>query len=138
MDEMRSRGYHVGKASQFMKFGAIAPRGHASGAVGQRGFQRDLFGFADIMAYKPGLVGMTAVQSTTKPQITAHLRKYREDDETRQRIRDFLLCSNVLLIHGWQRVEVPTKSKTAKSATKTVWTLTEHIVTLADMELKVK
>lgn len=76
--------------------------------VGIGGYRKDPFGFMDILAF--GGNAILAVQTTSRAQITAHLRKYRQDPEVRDKIRKWLVGPAAFHVHGWQRVELPTKT----------------------------
>ena len=96
---------------------------------GLHGVRKDLYGFVDILAYKHD--GETiAVQTTSRQQITAHLRKYRGDEDTRQKILDWLAQpGRAFVIHGWICEELPTKA----GGTKARWRCEERKVTSADL-----
>lgn len=128
---MRSRGYHCDNVNEY-----VLRRGPSVGKKARFGYRRDAFAFMDLLAFKAGEAGSTAVQCTTKKQISSHLRKYRRDPETRQRIIDWILAGNTLIIQGWSVIQVATTSKNAKTPFVNRWTCDEHFVSLEDMELK--
>jgi hypothetical protein len=97
------------------------------------GFRKDLFGFIDILAYREDTAHpqTLAVQTTSRQQITAHLRAYRKDAELSARIRRWLsVPGRAFVVHGWECVEVPTKRG---DGTKAEWQLTERWVTAEDV-----
>lgn len=112
------------------------------------GYRKDLFGFCDVLAYRQEPtklevvdphdyrnvhVCILAIQTTSRAQMTAHLRQYRdgEDNELRDRLRAWMAMPGAaFLIHGWEPLEVPNKST---SGTHVEWTLTERLVTPADL-----
>lgn len=101
------------------------------------GFRRDLFGFADILAYDPYETGcgVLAVQTTSRQQMSAHLRSYRRDEAVRNNLVAWLSgTSRRFEIHGWEAVEVPC---TTRVGTKVRWDCTVRRVTLEDLEQEV-
>ena len=122
---LRDRGYTAEVCEQFKA--RVDGRGQA--AIFRGGFRKDLFGFADIIAYSPALT--LAVQTTSRQQMTAHLRAYRRDPAIVERIRGWLANPlRRLVIHGWEPLLVPCKSK---AGTKVSWELTEREITIGDL-----
>lgn len=98
--------------------------------AGVGGYRKDLFGFVDIMAYR--LDQTLAVQTTSFQEMAPHIRDFRDDDELRVRILDWIRDEHrSLVIHGWRCMEVPLKRG---SGTKAQWQLTERTVEPADLE----
>jgi hypothetical protein len=124
MKYLRAQAYHVDKCEQYKsRFGEAVKDGGFAG-----GFRKDLFGFMDLLCYSDAEV--LAVQTTSRQQITAHLRQYRRDPEVAAAIRDWIgVSGRRFVIHGWECVEMPTR----KGGVKAVWQLTERVVTLADV-----
>jgi hypothetical protein len=122
---LRKRGYTAEVCEQFKA--RVQGKGQAAKFAG--GFRKDLFGFADIIAFSPDET--VAVQTTTRMQMTAHLRAYRRDLETAERIRRWLSHpTRRLVVHGWECVQVPCRSK---AGTKAQWQLTEREVSVGDL-----
>ena len=101
------------------------------------GYRKDLMGFIDVLAIRgpdQGAYpeGMTlAVQTTSRMQVSAHLRAYREDPELRQGILAWLDCqTRRFVIHGWEAVSVPKKDG---KGDKVMWTVLLRDVTPADL-----
>lgn len=106
-------------------------------ATGQRakyagGYRKDLWGFADIIAFRRLVPGIIAVQCTTAASVTGHVLKYRRDEEIRANILACLAAGNRFLIHGWKKTTVANKSNTGTHAR---WELTVREITAVDMEL---
>lgn len=93
------------------------------------GYRKDLFGFQDVQAYKVGVPGVWAIQSTSRQYMSDHLKKYRRNPEVTQKIRDWLACGNRFSIVGWEYMMVP---KLKGGGTKGVWKIHENPVD-ADM-----
>jgi hypothetical protein len=107
------------------------PFGNAVGGF-SGGFRKDLFNFMDILAFSNDEV--IAVQTTSRQQMTAHLRKFRRDAETADAIRKWLFgLRRRMFVHGWEPVMVPTK-KGAKCGTRVKWTVDIREVTPADLD----
>lgn len=109
-------------------------------ATGQRakyaaGYRKDLWGFADIIAFRRLVPGIIAVQCTTAASVSGHIRKYRRDAETRENILACLAAGNRFVIHGWKKTTVANKSNTG---THTRWELTVREIAVVDMELTAK
>lgn len=80
--EMRGRGYHCAVVEKWNAFAKI---------------RIDLFGFGDILCFKDGESGVTAIQATTSPNISARLKKINENSY----VQPWLRCGNNLIVHGW-------------------------------------
>jgi hypothetical protein len=104
---LRSLGYMADVCERFIGFGN-----------GGHGFRKDLFGFADLLAVTDELPGVLAVQATSKKQISKHLREYRTTPEVCEALRIWAAAGNRCEIHGWDRVEVPCRTK---AGTKPKW-----------------
>lgn len=63
----------------------------------------DFAGFADILAFKPGIPGVLAVQTTSSSNISAHRRKYEDDKVISGNIEDWLAAENKFDLHGWSK-----------------------------------
>jgi hypothetical protein len=106
------------------------------------GYRKDLMGFIDILAIRrsPAMLDSSettlAIQTTSRMQVTAHLRSYRRDPEIRERILAWLACpSRGFVIHGWEAVSIPKKSG---DGDKVAWQLTERVITAADLAEEVQ
>lgn len=77
--------------------------------------RQDLFGFADIIAMKPG-DGIWAVQVTTSSNVAAHRAKIY--GEPRHQV--WLKSGGQIWLHGW--------SKKGARGKRKLWTLTEEIL----------
>lgn len=92
--------------------------------TGPSGVRKDLYRIADIQAFDDEEVLL--VQTTSRAQISAHVRKYRADSEICTTLRKWLRKPwRHFVIHGWDRYAVPTKT----GGTKTRWHLTERRIT---------
>lgn len=132
--EMAKRGYLTGMAEQWVLLRA----GQATHTAQQQqrktagGFRKDLHGFIDLHCLRSDIQGVTAVQATTKQQMSKHLRDYRRTPVVREAIRTFLDGGNTLLLHGWEKTTVPNKSGDGSHVR---WVLHEYPITEADLEL---
>jgi len=120
--EMIKRGYLCGMAEKWVPFQGGAPGG----------FRKDLHGFIDIHCLRADVTGVTAVQATTRRQMSGHLREYRRTAEVREAILVFLGAGNTLLLHGWEKEEVGNKSG---KGFRVRWVLREREITVGDLEL---
>lgn len=94
------------------------------------GHRKDLFGFADALAFHPSMPVVIAVQITSRPQMTPHLRKYRDDYKVRQNIMCWLAQpGRQFVMHGWRKKKLPTKA----GGTKVRWECEELEITLATL-----
>ena len=66
---------------------------------------RDLAGFADVLAWHPGLKKTRFVQATTKAQMTNHIRKYRRNKKVAESILDWLSAGNTFQIWGFYQAQ---------------------------------
>lgn len=74
--------------------------------------RKDLFGLFDSIAL--GMNVVVGIQSTTRPQMSAHMRKYLADPETLLALRTWLVCpTRRFEIWGW--------AKEKNRWTATVW-----------------
>lgn len=90
------------------------------------GHRKDLFGFADILAFDGSVI--VAVQTTSRQQVGPHMRKFARSPEVLAAMRAWTRSGGLIEIHGWEPVLVPTKSRTAKAATRAKWELTRRVV----------
>jgi len=79
---LRQQGYTVDKVEHRVAFGRTT---------------RDLFGFADIVALKPGHCGVLAVQATTGPHLAERVAKVVGEP----RAGLWRSCSNMIIVVGW-------------------------------------
>jgi len=86
---LRDEGWEVGMVERWIK----NPK-HPAG-----GFRQDLFGFADILAFKPGFHNVMLVQSCGE-DFLAHKRKVLAADLSFEWTR----CHRIMLI-GWRKVK---------------------------------
>ena len=99
---LRRRGYVVEKCEQWIP----RPQGRAQAAKYAGGFRRDLFGFADLIAFHPEIPVVLFVQTTSKKQMGAHMRHYRTDAKVCQNILAWISQpGRELVIHGWHAVK---------------------------------
>ena len=123
---LRKLGYTAEVCEQYKAI--VAGRGQQAKFKG--GYRKDLFGFADIIAYDARAT--VAVQTTSRKQMSAHLRKYRGDTDVAARIYGWLAkAGRMFVIHGWEPLEVANKTK---AGTHIRWHLTVRVVTFADLE----
>ncbi len=107
----------------------VEGKGQAAKFAG--GYRKDLFGFMDIIAYTT--LGTVAVQTTSRQQLSAHLRKYRRDPVVRQDILKWIEpVDRYFVLHGWERLEVPCVKA---AGTKVCWHVTVQTVERKDLEL---
>lgn len=96
LDALRKQGYQAEVTQiRITRFGA-KPGEPAS-------ITRDLAGFADVLAWHPGLGKILIVQATTQAQVTNHIRKYRRDPKVANSILDWLAAGGLLQIWGWRQ-----------------------------------
>ena len=60
-------------------------------------FKKDLFGAWDLLCVKGDVPGVTGVQTTTKININARIKKILASEA----IRDWIYAGNKAVIHGW-------------------------------------
>lgn len=82
MQEMRKRGYFVAKTEHWNSFAHI---------------RQDLFGFADLLCFRPSELGVTAIQATSSANIMSRIHKL----EANPYVRPWLHAGNRILVHGW-------------------------------------
>lgn len=80
---LREKGYTVAKVEQRIT----------------RTITRDFCGFADILAFKEGETGATAVQATSTPHLKDRMRKVLGEAHARTWIK----CGNGLWLVGWAK-----------------------------------
>lgn len=83
----------------------------------------DLFGFIDIVCITHGRA-IFGIQATTTSNLAARVTKIRL--HCAAAAREWLEAGGHLAVHGW--------SKKGPRGKRKVWTLTERIITLADLE----
>ena len=66
--------------------------------------RQDLFGFADLLAIKPGEI--LAVQTTTANHLADHRRKILSKDHHRK----WLEAGGRIQLHGWNKAKVKIQS----------------------------
>jgi len=132
--EMMKRGYITGMAEQWvpLRVGQAAHTAQQQQRKKAGGFRKDLHGFIDVHCLRWDIPGVTAVQATTKQQMSKHLRDYRRTPVVREAILAFLDGGNTLLLHGWEKTTVPNKSGDGSHVR---WVLHEYVITAADLEL---
>lgn len=81
---LRSAGYTVQVVERWNPFARV---------------RQDLFGFIDIVAVRPDLPGVLAIQSTSRANIAARRTKIAEE----ARARVWLAAGNAIVIHGWAK-----------------------------------
>lgn len=87
-----------------------------------RAFKRhDAFGFGDILACHPEEAGAVLIQTTTHENLGHRMDKVRETPEIRANASSWLAAGNRIEFHGWRALNIPTKSKDAKNATRKSW-----------------
>jgi hypothetical protein len=89
LNKLRKEGYAVGVVERFVRF---PPPGH----------RVDLFGFADIVAIKDDVLGVLAVNPTTKTNLSAHIKKYLINDK----LPIWLKAGNKFEIHSWYKKRI--------------------------------
>lgn len=77
--------------------------------------KRDFCNFADILAFKPGETGVLAVQTTTRSNARARLKKCLESAHA----HTWLAAGNRLEVWGWQRV---------REGRKATWKLSVFVI----------
>lgn len=124
---LRRRGYVAEKCEQWIP----QPQGDKQRARYAGGFRKDLFGFADLIAFSPVTPGVIAVQCTSRQQVSAHLRLYRQPGKARDQLVAWLAQPNRLfLILGWEPIQIANRS-TAGSRVK--WTFDQRWITTSDL-----
>ena len=119
LQHLRRHGWTVDVAERFVT--------HGRGSVG--GYRRDLFGFIDLLAFRGNET--VAVQTTSFQLIARHLRSFRENEELRAIILDWIAGENrSLVFHGWRCMEV---GRVDGRGTKAEWQLTDRVILAADM-----
>ncbi len=149
---LRDRGWTCGIVEHYQSnFAGAGQKARFAG-----GYRVDLFGFVDIVCYRPDPIDMDGksvsvlfVQATSRQQIAPHLRAYRQSEvyvkrgspeqaekkraehrELIERMRRMIDAPGaVFVIHGWECVEAPTKAGGIKPA----WRVEERIVRLEDI-----
>lgn len=120
LELLRRRGYVADKVEQWIP----QPQGKAQKAIYAGGFRRDLFGFADLLAFHPEIPIVVLVQTTSQKQVAAHLRHYRRDPKVAEQIMAWIgQPGRELVIHGWHA---------AKTSAGWQWRCVERYVTSKD------
>lgn len=87
MKYLRDRGWTVQVVEYWMKRGNMA-----------HGRRRDLFGVIDIVAIRPGAMGVLGVQTTARSGHASRARKVLEEP----RMRTWLMGGNGLWVMSWR------------------------------------
>jgi hypothetical protein len=109
LNKLRSEGYSVAVVEKFIAF---PPPGH----------RVDMFGFADIIAIRSDVQGSLAVNSTTKSNLSFHIKKYLEN----KNLPVWLKAGNKFFIHAW--------AKQGPRGERKLWKVHEHEMTIKDFE----
>jgi hypothetical protein len=128
LKHLRNLGYRAEVCEKYIAF--FTPKDATQTDKPRGGYRRDLFKFMDVLAYSAHRPGALAVQTTSRQQMSNHLRAYRRTTEISEAILDWLQAGNRFIIHGWERVEVPKKSG---DGTKFQWQLTEKLIVPSDL-----
>ena len=150
---LRDRGWFAEVAEKYI----ARVEGESQSHRFRGGYRKDLFGFMDILAFRAvpveigeKAVNVLAVQTTSRQQMAGHLRSYRDveafvargsaEQAERKRIEFASLQLRLtewigtpccaFMLHGWEPVSVPKKQG---GGHKVVWTLSERIVSAADL-----
>jgi hypothetical protein len=67
------------------------------------GKRKDLFGFADLVAFRPGQIGAVFIQATTVENMNARVSKIRSEPCAKICIE----CGNRVVVVGWREVRFP-------------------------------
>jgi hypothetical protein len=86
---LRERGYTATVVERWNQFAKV---------------RQDLFGFADLLAIKPGEI--LAVQTTTGSHLAEHRRKIIAE----QRHQQWLKAGGRIQLHGWNKAKVKIQS----------------------------
>lgn len=89
---LRDRGYTAQVVEKWNQFAKV---------------RQDLFGFIDIVAIKPGIVGVLGVQTTSK----AHLSDREKKAEKLETYKIWLECGNKVWMMGWKKSGAKGKRK---------------------------
>lgn len=84
LELLRKQGYTVGVVEHWNPFARI---------------RQDLFGFIDLVAVRPGVRGVLAVQTTSGGNVSARLAKIRSE----ARAGIWLAAGNAIVVHGWRK-----------------------------------
>lgn len=80
MKLMRKRGWHIDIAER--RTGRVT---------------KDLFGFADLVAFKPGMTELAFIQTTSRHHVSERVAKVRQSDIA----RELHEAGHVIVVHGW-------------------------------------
>jgi len=72
--------------------------------TGDGGFRKDLFGFADLVAIQPTLVGVWAIQVCQGSDFSEHIRKITTDPKVRPNAMWWLIAQNRLSVLAWRKL----------------------------------
>lgn len=109
---LREMGYRAEVVEKWVRFGsAKVPAGTNSPGRASPGIRKDLFGFADIIAMKPGL-GIVAVQCFST-DWNGHIEKIFGDPEIYAAAKEWNQCGGMILFFGWRKLK-PRGTKGAK------------------------
>ena len=90
---------------------------------------RDLWGFCDLIGIGPRRQ-IVAVQAMQVGQDAKHLRHYRDNKITANKIRNWLRGGRKLVFHIWKAIE----KRGAKGQIKIAWVCVERSVTEEDLQ----
>jgi hypothetical protein len=96
MDWLRSQGYSVAIVERWFDF-PERKNGFPTGKLIKQ--RMDCFGFADLVAVKPGIPGTLYVQTTSRDNQAARRAKILEADA----VPAILKSSNRVHVHGWAK-----------------------------------
>lgn len=126
---LEAEGWRAARAEQYKPH---LERDEKTGLlVSKGGHTVDLFGFMDILAFRPDDPRVLAVQTTSYGMLGVHLTAYRSDPELSKLIREWLAAPHRALdLHGWQAVLVPNRSRAGSHVR---WMLTIRHVEAKDL-----
>lgn len=87
LNAFREAGYHIGNVERF---------------VYQIRKRFDFMGFADMIAYRPPLMGCIALQATSSGHVADHVEKLT-NGEVGERVKAWLIAGNRLEVWGWSK-----------------------------------
>ena len=112
LKHLRELGYRAEIVEKWVRFGAPkVPEGTNSPDRKSPGIRKDLFGFADIIALRPGL-GIFAVQCFTT-DWNGHVTKLFDTPEILEAAKDWNGSGGMILLVGWRKLK-PRGTKVAK------------------------
>lgn len=109
---LRDLSYRAEVVERWVRFGsAKVPAGTNSPGRASPGIRKDLFGFADIIALRPGL-GIFAVQCFST-DWNGHIEKLMGTKEILDAATEWNQCGGMILFMGWRKTK-PRGTKVAK------------------------